>query len=251
MNFPLISIITITLNSEKYLEQTIQSVVKQSYKNKEYIVIDGASTDSTVDIIKNHASQINKWISESDKGIADAMNKGLKVATGDYILFLHSDDYLADENALEEASQFMGQKQDMFLFNLYFLDNDNKTLSRPRGLSWWMNFKTGVLHQSCICSKNLFEKLGYFDTNFKIAMDYDFFLRAYRSGIKTKYIDLPLSVMRKTGISSRLDWPYLTKRFSEEREIQLKNCNSLIMKSAYRIYWPTYLAYRLARLSFY
>jgi glycosyltransferase involved in cell wall biosynthesis len=244
MNNFKVSIITITLNSEKYLEKTISSVITQTYPNKEYIIIDGASTDSTLDIVKKHSNHIDKWISEPDDGIADAMNKGLSFATGDYILFLHSDDFLADEKALEKASQYLDTEHDIFLFNIFYLEDEKKTLIKPRGLKWWINFKTGVLHQGTICSKDLFKKIGNFDTQFSIAMDYDFFLRAYKFGVRSKIIDCPLSIMRTTGISFKKDWITLQKRFSEERQIHKKNCRSILMKFLYFFYWPAYLIYR-------
>ena len=244
MNQYSISIITITYNSEKHLEQTIQSIINQTYKIIQYIIIDGGSTDSTLDIIKKYADNISYWISEPDKGIADAMNKGLKIAQGDYVLFLHSDDYLENENAIENASQFLDRDHEIFLFNLYYSDNSHKSLVKPRGLGWWTNIKTGVLHQSVLCSKTLFEKIGDFDTNFKIAMDYDFFLRAYRAGVKAKHINFTLSVMRKTGVSSRLDWPSLKERFAEERQIHKKNCHNILMRFLYQVYWSIYIPYR-------
>ncbi|WP_446011923.1 glycosyltransferase family 2 protein [Candidatus Electrothrix sp.] len=242
-----ISIITVSFNSEKYIGQTILTVVNQNYKNIEYIIIDGASTDGTLNIIEKYKNKIDYFVSEPDNGISDAMNKGLEAATGDYILFLHSDDYLVDENALEAAVQHIVKDHDIFQFNIYFSDKGVKTLTRARGLNWWMNFKTGVLHQSVLCSKVLFKKIGGFDTRYKITMDYDFFLRAYRAETKFKQIDLPLSVMRKTGISSRLDWPNLKKRLSEEKEIHKKNCNSLLLKIIYNFYWPIYQLYRYLR----
>jgi len=244
MDQSFISIITISFNAKKHIKQTIQSVIHQNYSNKEYILIDAGSQDGTIEIINKYGKDIDYWISEPDKGIADAMNKGLKAAKGDYILFLHSDDYLINENVLSKASQFLDHDHDIFLFDLYYSDNGNKTKAKPRGLGWWMNFKTGVLHQSCICSKILFEKIGIFDTNYKIAMDYDFFLRAYRTGAKTRYIGIPFSVMRKTGISSRLDWPGLRERFDEERQVHLKNCPNYFMRLIYLIYWSAYIPYR-------
>jgi len=240
----LISIITVCFNSELHIEQTIQSVIRQTLNNVEYIIIDGASRDDTMDIIKKYDAFIDYWISEPDKGIADAMNKGLKAAKGDYILFLHADDYLVHADVLEKAALYIDKEHDLFLFNLYFSDNGNKTLVKPRGLNWWINFKTGVLHQGAICSKVLFEKIGNFDTNFKIAMDYDFFLRAHRTKIIAKKIDIPLSVMRKTGISSRLDWPSLHERFAEERQTHLKNCPNYFLRIIYLTYWSAYISYK-------
>jgi glycosyltransferase involved in cell wall biosynthesis len=240
----MISIITITHNSEDHIEQTIRSIINQKHTDIEYIIIDGASEDSTLDIINKYHNHINFLLTEPDKGIADAMNKGLEAAKGDYILFLHSDDYLIDETSLEKASHFLDSDHDIFLFNLYYSNICDKTLATPRGFNWWINFKTGVLHQSCLCSKKIFTKIGKFDTNFKIAMDYDFFLRAYRAGAKAKLVNIPLSVMRRTGISSRLDWLGLLERFEEEKKIQTKNCPNIGMRFLYTIYWKFYLPYR-------
>ena len=105
MNDPLISVITVVKNNEKFIEETIKSVLNQSYKNYEFIVIDGASNDDTLKIIKNYKNDINIFVSEKDKGIYDAFNKGLKLATGDLIGFVNSDDVLT-ENALETLSAY-------------------------------------------------------------------------------------------------------------------------------------------------
>ena len=113
MSGPRITIITITFNAELYLEQTIASVIGQTYNDKEYIVIDGGSTDSSLDIIKKYKKNIDKWISEPDNGISHAMNKGLQYATGDFVFFLHSDDYLCDDNVLAEACQFLTDQHDL------------------------------------------------------------------------------------------------------------------------------------------
>ena len=120
-----ISIITVTLNSEKYIEDTIQSVIQQTYQNIEYIIIDGASEDGTLDIIKKHEDKIDYWIAEPDNGISDAMNKGLKIAKGDYVLFLQSDDYMADSTALERAAQCLqvNSNLDLYIFNVIFYEN--------------------------------------------------------------------------------------------------------------------------------
>jgi len=117
---PKITIITITLNSEQYLENTITSVINQTYRFIEYIIVDGQSTDRTLDIIKKYKQQVNKWISEPDSGIAAAMNKGIAMASGEFILFLHSDDYLLEENSIEKAINFMNSSEDIFAFNILF-----------------------------------------------------------------------------------------------------------------------------------
>jgi len=245
-----ISIITITLNSDHYLEQTITSVVNQTYSNIEYIIIDGGSTDSTLDIIKNYELNIDRWISEPDEGIADAMNKGLALATGDYILFLHSDDYLLNKMVLKQAAIYLTDACDIVAFSIMLEENGKRCLVKPRGITWWINFKTGIYHQSVFCSQKLFREIGMFDTNFRIVMDYDFFLRAFRTHAYAKNIDIPLTLMRLVGISSQHDWPNLKKRFLEERNVHKKNCSKQWMKILYAIYWSFYLPYRKISHSF-
>lgn len=241
---PKISIVTVSYNSDKYIDQTITSVAAQTYENIEYIIIDGGSNDGTIDIIKKNEAHIDRWMSEPDDGIAHAMNKGIDLATGDYILFLHSDDYLLNPKAIEEASLLFKNKLDIYIFPVILKDNDTFKRSLARPLNFWTNFKMGSCHQGQFCSKKLFEKLGVFDTDFKITMDYDFLLRAYRADASSLSINIPISVMRLTGISSQRDWPSLQKRFHEERAVQLKNCSGFWMLIIYRIYWALYLPYR-------
>jgi len=231
-----ISIITITLNAERYLGQTIPSVVNQTYSNREYIIVDGGSTDGTLDIIKKYESEIDNWISEPDKGIADAMNKGIDLATGDYILFLHSDDYLVNSSVLERASEYLGDSFDIFFFQVLHDINGQNKVSRNRPLGWLTNFKMGSCHQGQLCSRKLFQRIGKFDTSFKIDMDYDLILRAY--------VNMPLAVMRLIGISSRTDWKSLRERFDEERQVHFKNCTTIWMRLLYIFYWMMYLPYR-------
>ncbi len=239
-----ISIITICYNSARYLVHTIESVVSQTYGGLEYIVVDGGSSDGTLDIIRQYEDRIDRWISGPDNGIADAMNKGLAMASGEYVLFLHSDDYLASPEVIAAAVGRMGAGQDVCLFDIFLEKNGQKRLHRPRGFNWWMNLKTGVFHQSAICRRDLFDRIGNFDTSFAIAMDYDFFLRAYRAGASAEKIPLVLSVMRLVGVSSRLDWPELMERFSEEQRTHFKNCTSVWLRVVYMGYWSVYPLYR-------
>ena len=242
-----LSIVTITWNSEKFLEQTIQSVVAQSYPGIEYIVVDGGSTDGTLAIIQKYEEHIDRWISEPDDGIADAMNKAIGLATGEYVYFLHSDDYLESESSIHDACQHFVKDKDIFLFNIYLEKDGDKAMHKPRGLNLWLNFKTGVFHQSAICRKSLFERIGLFDKNLRIGMDYDLFLRAYKRGVDALRIDIPIATMRLTGISSRTDWQSLLERFGEERAIQHKNRSSSWMRFVYAVWWALYLPYRRIR----
>jgi glycosyltransferase involved in cell wall biosynthesis len=240
---PLISIITIALNAEQYLEQTIQSVLNQTYKSIEYIIVDGGSTDRSLEIINKYKKHIDHFITEKDEGIADAMNKGIALASGDYILLIHADDYFHHNSSLEKACDFLEESVDILACNIQF----GKELKEvePRGFSFWFNFK-GMPHQGILCRKSLMMSLSGFDTEFKICMDYDLLFRAYKCGAKLKKVPVVLTVMRDTGISSRQDWQSLKYRFDEERRVHEKNCESSSMRILYKLYWFLYLPYRKA-----
>lgn len=240
---PKISIITITLNSKQYLEQAIQSVIGQTYTNFEYIIVDGGSKDGTLDLLKKYASKITHCISEPDNGIADAMNKGIARASGDYILFIHSDDYLIDSEILERIVPHLSTGLDMYIFQVRCLGEKGTSVSRTWPLNWLTNFKMGSCHQGQLCSRKLFNRIGVFDTSFRIDMDYDFLLRAYRAGANSRSIPLQISVMRLVGISSLCDWPHLKQRFAEEKRVHLKNCPSRWMRFIYEVYWGLYALY--------
>lgn len=247
MDTPKITVITVCLNAERFLEQTIQSVAGQTYPYIEYVIVDGVSHDRTLDIIKANRQHIAHWISESDDGIADAMNNGLALASGDYVMFLHSDDYLVDPNSISMAAEHLNGSADIYAFDVIFATDHGSTLRHSKDFGWKTNFKTNLWHQGVFCRRELFERVGLFDTKISIAMDYEFFLRAYRRGAKLKVVRTPLAVMRDTGISSRLDWQTLKRRFADERQIHACHCPSVVQWCVYRIYWLLYLPYRYLR----
>ncbi len=244
---PLISVVTVVFNGEANLEQTIQSVINQTYDNVEYIIIDGGSTDGSRSIIEKYDSCVSYWLSEPDRGIADAMNKGLQLSIGDYFLLLHSDDYLLEPDTLERAVHYLKDPSPICAFSLYFDYNGQRQLTHPKPWNWRMNFKTSLLHQAVICRRDLFEQIGGFDAQFKIAMDYDFFLRAYREGINVRYINIPISVMRKIGVSAQTDDATLRRRFLEEKTVHRKNSSSMWLNLIYMAYWVAYPLYRMCK----
>jgi glycosyltransferase involved in cell wall biosynthesis len=242
---PTISIITITYNSDRHLDQTIESVAAQSYADRELIIVDGDSTDGTLDIVRRHGRDVDQLISEPDRGIADAMNKGLGMAKGEFVLFLHSDDYLLSPTSLADAAPHLAGPNPVVGFQLFYeMEDGARVLPRKPQLNWRINFKMSLHHQAVFCRTSLLEDLGGFDEAFKIAMDYEFFLRAYRRGIRATSYDLPIAVMRKTGISSQLDNESLLARFREEKRVHLRHADTSLWRAIYRAYWFAYPVYR-------
>lgn len=177
---PFFSIITITLNSEKYLAEAIESVISQDYPFKEHIIIDGGSTDDTLNILKSYGDNV-KWISEKDDGIADAMNKGINISNGEIIACLHSDDRYKS-GALSKASQvFQDNLGVMWLCgNGEFIDKFGNVIKPIRFKKYsYKKLKSHnfIVHPSVFIRKDVFEKVGFFNTSFKYAMDYDMWLR--------------------------------------------------------------------------
>jgi len=202
-----ISVITVVRNGREFIEQTIGSVQSQLYQNLEYIVIDGGSTDGTVDVIKSRESGIAKWISEKDKGIADAFNKGITIATGDYLLFLNSDDALANPNVLAEIAEKIAAHD--FPALIYgdcdvLVRDSGEVLYRARIIYSPNGLLRGQMlpHPSLFTRRSYFEKYGIFDERFKFAMDYEWLLRG---GLKERIVHIPLLVtnVRTGGISTR------------------------------------------------
>jgi glycosyltransferase involved in cell wall biosynthesis len=242
---PSVSIITVSHNSDRHLNQTLESVASQTFTDREYILIDGGSTDGTLDIAHRHRNHIDHLVSEPDQGIADAMNKGLMMAAGDYVLFLHSDDYFLGPDSLALAAPHLKGSQPVVAFRLFYESADGtRSLPRRPGLGWRINFKMSLDHQAVFCRTNVMRDLGGFDRALKVAMDYDFFLRAYRNGVRAESHDIPIAVMRKTGISSQLDRENLLDRFREEKRVHSRNCEGLLWRMIYHAYWVAYPIYR-------
>ena len=177
LNEPMVSVITVVRNGEMTLERTIQSVIKQDYSNLEYIIIDGASIDKTCHIIKKYNDQIKYWISEPDKGISDAFNKGIKIASGSWINFLNSGDYFINDKAISNASQFFAQAPIVTGFSKCGAG----TLPRMRlHNSTSLRIRAKISHQASFVHRDVFSEIGLFDERYQIRMDYDFWLRALR-----------------------------------------------------------------------
>ena len=244
---PKLSIITICYNAEKYILDTFESIRQQSNQLFEYIVIDGGSADLTLNFIQKNKDIIDEWISEPDEGIADAMNKGIVKSKGEYIIFLHADDYFVDNSSIERILQSIESNEDIVVFDVLFESNGKKVAVSTRNLNVYTRLKLPFCHQGGVCSRQLFDRIGTFDKNFRITMDYDFFLRAYIAKATCKLVPHSLTVFRDTGISSRTDWPSLVERFDEEKQAHVKNCSSGLWFVVYRVWWSIYPLYRKLR----
>ena len=198
---PLITVITVVLNGERYLEQTILSVLRQSYDNVEYLIIDGGSTDGTLEIIKRYDGEIDYWISEPDSGIYEAMNKGIAVARGELIGLLNSDDYY-EPQALQvvAAASVASPAAGIFYGNSYILQEDMGLRYKTYGHThFWRGM--GFPHQAMFVRHAVHGAIGTYDTAYRIAADYDFLLRAMEGYIILLYVDKLLVCYRNTGLS--------------------------------------------------
>jgi glycosyltransferase involved in cell wall biosynthesis len=229
-----VSIITVVYNGEKYLEQTIQSVIKQTYINIEYIIIDGGSTDGTVDIIKKYEDKISYWISEKDNGIYDAMNKGLAVATGDIIGLLNSDDFYIDNLVIENiVHEFQTRKVDSVYADLIYINNQNKVVRYYDSSKFTPNkFQYGLMpaHPTFFARKEVYDKFGNFRLDFKIAADFEILARfLYSNNISFSYIQKPLVKMRTGGVSNSFSSIWINS-LEQLKACKLNNIKTNIFK---------------------
>lgn len=207
-----ISIVTATYNSGDTLRGTIESVLKQTYMDIEYLIIDGASSDQTLDIVKKYEPQFEgrlRWISEPDKGLYDAMNKGFKMATGEVIGILNSDDFYTSHDVLQQVADAMNHPDvDAVYGDIHFVDDSDLTrcvryYSSKGFKRWKMRLGFMPAHPSFYCKKEIYEKYGVFDTSFKIAADFENLLRLiFVHRIRTQYLPLDFVTMRTGGAST-------------------------------------------------
>jgi glycosyltransferase involved in cell wall biosynthesis len=199
-NQPLITVVTVVRNGEKTLEETILSVINQTYKNVEYIIVDGASTDGTLDIIKKYENRIDYWISEPDKGIYDAMNKGIDLAIGDYIALLNSDDWY-ELNACEIIAEKINEiNADIYFGMVRVIDKQSNECINISGYNIYLINQNMIAHQTCFISKEIYLKYKY-DIKYKSASDYDFMIRVYKSNASFYFIEKIITNARTGGIS--------------------------------------------------
>ncbi len=205
-----ISIVTVVYNNAATIKDCINSVIEQDYDDIEYIIVDGGSTDGTIEIVKSYGDKISKFISERDNGLYDAMNKGIKLATGDVVGTLNSDDFFYDKAVLTNITRaFTDGETDAVIGDIVFIKQEDtgKVLRKYSSAKWYPGrFAWGYMpaHPSFFAKRKLFTELGFYRTDYRIASDYELLIRfLYLAKIKWKYLKLITTKMRLGGASTQ------------------------------------------------
>jgi glycosyltransferase involved in cell wall biosynthesis len=204
---PRVSIVTVVLNGRSHVEDCIRSVLAQDYPAIEYHIVDGGSTDGTLDVIRRYEDRLTSWKSEPDRGIADAFNKGLAMASGDYVLFLNSDDLLAAPNAVGRAMRSAREAgfPDIVFGDCDVVERESGARLRTLKMAWSpLAFRLGrmINHPATFTHASYFRKYGEFDASFRIAMDFELLARGI---LASRVLHVPgvLTLMRSGGVSTR------------------------------------------------
>jgi glycosyltransferase involved in cell wall biosynthesis len=242
---PLISIITIVYNDLIGLKKTFKSVVSQRYSAIEYIIIDGGSSDGSIDFIKENEKELGYWVSESDKGIADAFNKGVLAAKGEWIVLLNAADYFQDENAIERMLPYLeaNQNADIVYGKLTEVD-ENGVLGKNFGKVFdrkSFERECTIIHPATFHNKNFFKENGLFNLDFKIAMDYEIFLR--KKNLKAVFADELITFMEIGGVSQQNP----SKAYKEVNDVKRLHLNKSEL-SLSKDYYENMMRYRLSKL---
>lgn len=225
MAAPRVTIVTVVYNGKEHLETCIQSVLEQTYDDVEYIVIDGGSTDGTIDLIRRYEDSIDTWLSEPDDGVYDAMNKGIERATGDMIGLVNADDYLEPNAAQIVAEAYRESPESILAGAMNRVLEDGTTYVLRKHLNQDHFEKTVVHtmpinHPATFVPASVYRDIGTFDTQFDILGDYDFVCRAYAAGVPFRFVDRVLSNMRVGGLSSGMS--NAVKRTVERYQVRKK-----------------------------
>ncbi len=205
-----ISILTVSFNSAATIKDTIESIRSQNYKDIEYIIVDGNSKDGTLEIIRSYETSVSKWVSEPDKGIYDAMNKAVAMATGDVVGILNSDDFYSSNDIITQvAASFANEMVDAVFGNLVFVDPANlkKVVRKYSSANWNPDkFARGFMpaHPTFFVRRKYYQQFGLFKTDYRIAADYELLIRfLYVNKLRYKFLPINMVTMRKGGVSSR------------------------------------------------
>jgi glycosyltransferase involved in cell wall biosynthesis len=203
----LLTVITAVLNCAKTLPKTFDSIRSQTYRNIQYIVVDGGSQDGTLEFLEKHEMDLDIWLSEPDQGISDAFNKGIALATGEYVALVNADDWLEPDHFRLAIEHLKRSDADFTFGNLMFHDHEGAPLYTLIGDALYaskiLHAMPAINHPSIVCRRSLYERNGLFDKTFRIAMDYEWLLRNHKQGARGAYIPDITSHMGTNGISQR------------------------------------------------
>lgn len=233
MKQPVISIITICYNSAKTLEETINSVLSQDYPALDYVIIDGGSTDGTLDIIEKYRSQLGYFHSEKDEGISDAFNKGIAAAKGDLIGIINSDDLLLP-GALKEVAKAYDGQTDVYRGNVIITNRDTGFSGRetPSMKFPLAPFTIRCAHQGTFITPDAYKQYGVYDKKFRYMMDYDLLTRFYQRGARFKYVPADVAEFRLGGVSGAAS----AKKFYDITHVVMNNGGSRLLALYYYVY---------------
>ncbi len=247
-NRPFFSIITVCLNNKDLLEDTIKSVIDQEYKNYEYIIIDGGSIDGTLDLIKKYENFIDKWKSEPDRGIYDAMNKGINMSDGQYLLFLNSGDSLYDRKTLQLVSNFLNNKNNIGIcYGKVELINKKLNISKQFGekIKYDILWKgMPICHQSIFFNKQLFNLLGLYDLKYKILADYEFLFRYFVNKKNYDFVDIYLDYVISKYLIGGISLKNNISSLNEVKDINEKYTGLSLKKIIYYKYIKVFLIFK-------
>ena len=227
MSSKLFSIITPVFNGATFIEETIKSIINQSYKNFEYIIVDGESTDGTKEIINRYSSKINKFISEKDEGMYDAIDKAINISTGKYILWVNSDDVLVDNNCLENVSSLLQKKNYKWITGRvsFIFKNKKKIFNFIPYVYPNIIIKNGLAHdcfwgfiqqESTIFSRELYNRVGGFNKSFKMAGDFDLW-KKFSNYTKLTTCNIKIGVQRKWSGQMQQDLNFYYKEIEKRK----------------------------------
>lgn len=223
----LFSVITVCFNSAHTIASTLSSVAEQDFADYEHIIVDGASTDDTVDVVRLHSSPKLRWLSEPDNGLYDAMNKGLRLAKGEYVLYLNSDDFLARRDALSlVAARLREVRRDCLFAETSFIKADgvtpaNRHYSTRNFRPWWVRLGIMPPHPSMFVRRELLLQLGGFDTSYRIGADFDLIARALlREGATWATLPIVTTKFRVGSISTAGLSPKITLSYECARSLR-------------------------------
>lgn len=201
---PKFSIITVNYNDVAGLQKTVESVVQQTFTHFEYIIIDGDSTDGSKTYLQNNPHEVIHWISEKDKGVYEAMNKGIRMAKGDYVLFLNSGDYFIDERILQRVSEKVDGTKEFYYGDLIFRSAKEEFLrTYPKELEFSYFLERSLPHPGTFIKRTLFDELFYYSEHFKIISDWEFFIYAIcKAKVSYQHIDETITIFNLQGMSN-------------------------------------------------